>query len=1237
MRSRSKRIAFGTGAAHATRCLFLLVLLLIAAGRMARAEDQASFARLITGVAGFQAFSQLHLTPDARWAIVASASAISIIDVRTGLVVQDLRQRDGSIRESALSPDGRFVLAAGTSGVSRWEISSHPSSAVKLVDGDYFDVTFSPNGKYAAAGTQDGQIVVWDTSTWSAYRRVSFRPPLSTIAFSPDGRYLSAAQGFKNDTGYIETNYGGQAHVAVWDLLSGLQLWENVVHPYDIQRIQFTADGAGIVSAAASKSTPGKAAIALSDARTGQLLSDFGHYALHVTDMAPRSQGELIGVAQESYDRRFLIALDTHNGAVRTLCSRLPDIDRLALSRSAGVAVGAPAWGSHIFLWRDFPTCGGATKVGLNPDMRDAQWGSWSQGGIFIRKNGPLVMGWDSTLGQRAFTVHLPDDYPWFVGDGPTRDLFGIVGDKTLWIRHLRTGAAAGSIDLSTVGRRVDSYTFIDSRTLALAVQNELTANPAVWATGNGEIYLFDIATQRVTARFRPHQEAVGQMVFDSKTRTLISAGFDGTIAQTDVDAKPPTFKIVRVGGQAHGLALAPKGDRFAAAWVSGSAQGCVGVWKISSTLPEWIGGDGIAAYSVQYSADGTSILAAGNRVLELNAVDGSQRREYLPDGDVEFSTVATYANDGRLVLAMTNAGIGSLWRVDGNNRPIARVLFSGEHALVQAGDRFDTDQIEALGPVGWVLADDKLEALPLEMFMRDYFEPRLLSHILGREARPLLPRLSDLNLAQPKVRILSVAPGANDPSGSAGDTARVTVTVEVEGGERAFTTSGKERQMRSGVYDLRLFRDGQLVDQRPAEAQGSEGATQYSQSLAQWREQRQMSRFEDGATRVVFKDIRVPRLPGKNSIEFSAYAFNESRIKSETTRFSYNLPTDVKPRVPHAYVVTIGVNTFDDPAWNLKYAANDARQAGSELRKRLEALMAPGGEKQYEQVVWVPLVSERAQGTGSPQQPTEAAASKRHVEAVLKALAGQKVDARDLADVPAAVKLRRAEPEDLVIIVVSTHGLVDKRGTFYFLPSDIGSRFDPVNEPEGASRAAMLAKTVSNDELSQWLRGLDAADQVLIIDACHSSASVQNEEFKPGPMGSNGLGQLAYDKGMRVLAATQVDQDAVDGTGRTKMGLLIYALIEDGLRKGKADYSPADGTIMLSEWLSYGSQRVPELIREVRDRTLKGSRGTVQYSTDAMLNAARRTSLEQPTMFDFARGRDRPLSSNNGRAGNLK
>jgi len=150
------------------------------------------------------------------------------------------------------------------------------------------------------------------------------------------------------------------------------------------------------------------------------------------------------------------------------------------------------------------------------------------------------------------------------------------------------------------------------------------------------------------------------------------------------------------------------------------------------------------------------------------------------------------------------------------------------------------------------------------------------------------------------------------------------------------------------------------------------------------------------------------------------------------------------------------------------------------------------------------------------------------------------------------------------------------------------------------------------SEELSRWLRDMDAGELVLIVDACHSAAAVEGTEFKPGPMGSRGLGQLSYDKGMRILTATQADNVALEAN-KVRQGLLIYALLQDGLGAWKADYKPKDKSIMLAEWLGYGVERVPRLYEEVKAGVVRGTFDPRELDND---------KIQQPSLFDFARRR---------------
>jgi hypothetical protein len=179
---------------------------------------------------------------------------------------------------------------------------------------------------------------------------------------------------------------------------------------------------------------------------------------------------------------------------------------------------------------------------------------------------------------------------------------------------------------------------------------------------------------------------------------------------------------------------------------------------------------------------------------------------------------------------------------------------------------------------------------------------------------------------------------------------------------------------------------------------------------------------------------------------------------------------------------------------------------------------------------------------------------------------------------------------------------------------------------PAGEPTDAFFARLVSSDELGLWLRDVDAGKMAVIVDACHSAAAVQTEGFKPGPMGSRGLGQLAYDKGMWVLAATQADNIALE-SGLVQQGLLTYSLTREGIDAGLADFKPKDARIWLSEWLAYGAARVPSLYDEVRSGRAatpggKGARLVGRILEHEGAGRERARMAQQPALFDFSRKR---------------
>jgi uncharacterized caspase-like protein len=300
------------------------------------------------------------------------------------------------------------------------------------------------------------------------------------------------------------------------------------------------------------------------------------------------------------------------------------------------------------------------------------------------------------------------------------------------------------------------------------------------------------------------------------------------------------------------------------------------------------------------------------------------------------------------------------------------------------------------------------------------------------------------------------------------------------------------------------------------------------------------------------------------------------------------------EPATGRAYLIAIGVNAYQSPEWDLKFVANDARRMQAVVGRRLQGYG----------VIPISLISDYAPNS---KRLKVNQATKANIRKTLNLLAGQSVDARERHRL--SKRVRTATPDDLVLLFLAGHGYTDEAGTFFFFPHDRGKRRRP-----GELTAELLAQAISTTELSFWLRQVDAGTVAIIIDACHSEGAVEPPGFKLGPFGSRGLGQLAFDKGMQVLAASQTEGVALE-SAMIEQGLLTYALVHDGLEAG---WAAENGLITLSAWLEYGADRVPELYEEICSDEL---RHLMPYN---LQDIRQKEFVQRPALFDFTRRKGR-------------
>lgn len=499
--------------------------------------------------------------------------------------------------------------------------------------------------------------------------------------------------------------------------------------------------------------------------------------------------------------------------------------------------------------------------------------------------------------------------------------------------------------------------------------------------------------------------------------------------------------------------------------------------------------------------------------------------------------------------------GAVRLWDVTAGREPVNILswifLANGNVLTVDDADRFDTPDIDALEGVHWTSPSAPGRALPLDVFIRDYYQPRLAEYVLSGRGLPDVPDISSRNLYQAGVAIQKITPDPGLPD-------RVSVTVAVQ------SRDGKTVQ---AVNDLKLFRDGRMVARR----QGP---------LA----------LKDGRATVTFEKIALPKT--RTEVEFSAYAFNEHKVRSSIakTRHAY---TPSGPAGARLRLVAMGVNEFDNPAWNLHFAANDAR-AYSEILPRYLPLKEPAD---------IHLLD----GTGTRAKGTREALAK-----TLERLSGAG------SGVLSGDRAQAAGPDDIVVLTIASHGLT-AGNTFYVLPSDIPGT-DMKVTPE------LLQRAISAEQLEQWLATLDAREVVLILDTCQSGAALGGEDFKPGPMGDKGLGQLAYDKSMRVLCATNENSAALEYDA-LEHGLLSFVLLREGLEMGNLMSGKPGAT--LKDWLRYGQQRTTELYASIMSgKGIAATRGKVlmlpEQASDTPAIPKTDSNIQipslgqEPYLFDF-------------------
>jgi len=1059
-------------------------------------------------------------------------------------------------------------------------------------------ILLSNDGKLLFSGSRDGTITVWDVSTGAVLRHFTMSGSLSFIAISSDSSLIAGAGGGKvtfwkvltgekvldkdipqtkwkqlREEGAKSSTGRSPDQATTAEIIEAINdtfdVTDRLVADTRVETVSFSHDGQRLVSAGDD--------IHIFDISSGKrtpLATDFNDFRSYIRATAFSSDdAQLIGTNGHKTG-----IWNVSDGKLRS--SFESDTSEAAAFSPGAKLLAGSGKGNIIKVW---DVASGAVLQTFAEHASQIKSLTWVADGslLFSGDTQGVVKVWNMSSVKALRTFKLSKNIRSIAADLPN-DEVAIVGEDSA-IKLLQFSS----------GQEVNTYNRPFSRITSLV----FSPDGKMMASGdeNGVIQLWDISTgivERILHGHPEQQTSIDLLVFSSDNRTLTSLvtgpksistlegqtlNVDKWDVTTGVLLKTQTLPTRGKGYELS--ALSPHGDILANLTTEG-----IEIYDIAkSSMPRkielkkeassdfFLGAKDqhIPIRRILFSSDGNTLLGEGESVLLFWDVDSGKenrvkRQESSGELRARYFRPESFGGGTEALSArriVVKAETIGFALYDATNRILARVITVDQKNVLV----FTSDGLFDGPPEAWSLLRWRYSPTLYDTApIESYFNEFFYPGLLTdffAGKRPKAPS----EISQKDRRQPRVKLTLADIKPEATITTR-GVKLKISISE---ATADKEHRVGSGAEDVRLFRNGSLVKV--------------------WH-----GDVLKGKSNVTL-EATIPLVAGENRL--TAYAFNHDNIKSSDATLVVNGADSLK-RAGTLYVLGIGSNEYKSKGYDLKFALADVDEISQQVKAYQDKLGIYAHteiitlENQEATKANIMLALGRFGNGSQPTSPANASPSLR-----------EQLD-----------EIKQLEPEDALVIYYAGHGTAIG-DHFYLLPND----FVAGNEEE------LKASSISDIELNEVLERVDAGKMLMVIDACQSGQALGGEKEGRGPMNSKGVAQLAYDKGMYILTASQSYQAAQE-VSRTQAGekiehgLLTFALLE-GLNKAKKDN---EGRISEREWMNYAVEQVPLLQTEAmvkRELENKGQQGPGHRGTLVVVEGDKevdpeKRNVQRPRVF---------------------